>query len=29
MVQAADHVYQMGDGRAQLLDSDGQSDLTK
>jgi ATP-binding cassette, subfamily C, bacterial len=29
MVQAADHVYQMGDGRAQLLDSNSQSDLTK
>ena len=29
MVQAADHVYQMGDGRAQLLDSNSQSDITK
>jgi ATP-binding cassette subfamily C protein len=29
MVQAADHVYQMANGGAQLLDAESQSDLSK
>ena len=29
MVQAADHVYQMSNGKAQLLDADSQSELSK